>query len=335
MDERNGEWGTDKVTNTNTMKVTCIRGADFPAANGHGALEAPLRFVGIQKSDRIVKNGDLIIEISGGSPTQSTGRVCYINQKLLDRISTPVTTSNFCKIVSTIDINYFYFAYMTWLRLYESDIFFNFEGKTTGLKNLLFDVTTKSIKIPIPRKELLQKYQQISETYFSQIQELADENSRLTALRDFLLPASSPSLTADFFPALAEDPDVFLCGLSVADPRVLFPVLFPGPAVSLLLGSASVRSETFRFLRCDFLRVLCLGAGGSILARYLSAISGFTLRITGISRVPKRISAGVTRYQSSRPSVLWSRLRIRTQNKMNNIIEKTVTTMPFISPGHM
>ncbi|MDD6135291.1 MAG: restriction endonuclease subunit S [Selenomonadaceae bacterium] len=188
MDERNGEWGTDKVTNTNTMKVTCIRGADFPAANGYGALEAPLRFVGIQKSDRIVKNGDLIIEISGGSPTQSTGRVCYINQKLLDRISTPVTTSNFCKIVSTIDINYFYFAYMTWLRLYESDIFFNFEGKTTGLKNLLFDVTTKSIKIPIPRKELLQKYQQISETYFSQIQELADENSRLTALRDFLLP---------------------------------------------------------------------------------------------------------------------------------------------------
>ena len=87
------------------------------------------------------------------------------------------------------------------------------------------------------------------------------------ALRGFLLPASSPSLTADFFPSLAADPDFFLCGLSVSDPRVFFTGLFPGPAVSLLLGCVSVCSETFRFLRCDFLRVLCLGSGGSILAR--------------------------------------------------------------------
>ncbi len=188
QNERNGEWGTDEITKTNQLKVTCIRGADFPAANGYESLKSPIRFISPQKSDRIVQAGDLIIEISGGSPTQSTGRVCYINQELLNRIDSPTTTSNFCKIVSIANKDYFYFAYMTWQRLYESNAFFNFEGKTTGLKNLLFDMAVSSIKLACPPADIVRKYQVVTQRNFSKIQSLADENRHLTALRDFLLP---------------------------------------------------------------------------------------------------------------------------------------------------
>ena len=168
--------------------MVCIRGADFPAANGIGDISAPKRFISAKKADRIMKPGELIIEISGGSPTQSTGRVCYINQELIDRILMPVTTSNFCKIVSISDMNYFYFAYMTWKRLYEENVFFNFEGKTTGLKNLLFNVATTSIKVACPPTEVVKRYQNQAEKYFSRVQTLAKENYQLANLRDFLLP---------------------------------------------------------------------------------------------------------------------------------------------------
>ncbi|MBD5496571.1 MAG: winged helix-turn-helix domain-containing protein [Lachnospiraceae bacterium] len=46
----------------------------------------------------------MIIEISGGSPIQSTGRICYINKNVFRRFKNELITSNFCKAISLTDI---------------------------------------------------------------------------------------------------------------------------------------------------------------------------------------------------------------------------------------
>ena len=40
--------------------------------------------------------GDIVVEISGGSPTQSTGRCTAITQSLLDRYDSGMVCTNFC-----------------------------------------------------------------------------------------------------------------------------------------------------------------------------------------------------------------------------------------------
>ena len=135
-----------------------------------------------------MEDGDIIIEISGGSPTQSTGRACYINSGVMNRFETDITTSNFCKALTMTNKENMYYFYLLWTNLYNNGVFFNFEGKTTGIKNLLFDVALKNIKIALPEKSLLQNFNHQVSNFFQMIQKNNQENQILAELRDFLLP---------------------------------------------------------------------------------------------------------------------------------------------------
>mgnify|MGYP002511713379 CR=1 FL=1 len=79
--------------------MTCLRVADFPAISGLAKLEAPERYILEKNKYKILEDGNLLIEISGGSPTQSTGRICYINENVLKRFENDIITSNFCKAI--------------------------------------------------------------------------------------------------------------------------------------------------------------------------------------------------------------------------------------------
>ena len=165
-----------------------MRGADFPAINGYETLNAPVRYISEKNIDRILDDGDIIIEISGGSPTQSTGRACYINSGTIKRFETDITTSNFCKSLTMNAKENMYYFYLMWTDLYNNGILFNFEGKTTGIKNLLFDVALKSIKTALPKQSLLKKFDNQVANFFQMIQKNNQENQSLANLRDFLLP---------------------------------------------------------------------------------------------------------------------------------------------------
>ena len=151
-------------------------------------LNAPVRYISEKNIDRILDDGDIIIEISGGSPTQSTGRACYINSGTIKRFETDITTSNFCKSLTMNAKENMYYFYLMWTDLYNNGILFNFEGKTTGIKNLLFDVALKSIKTALPKQSLLKKFDNQVANFFQMIQKNNQENQSLANLRDFLLP---------------------------------------------------------------------------------------------------------------------------------------------------
>ena len=183
--DKGGDWGKGIEEVNYTKKVTCLRGADFPAICGNAKLNAPERYIHEKNSFKILNDGDLIIEISGGSPTQSTGRVCYINNNTLKRFKNEIITSNFCKAICLVDKEYMYWFYILWCKLYENGVFFKYEGKTTGIKNLLFEMLCADYLIVVPNVNMIKKYNNKVRDCFMKIQL---ENHELTSLRDYLLP---------------------------------------------------------------------------------------------------------------------------------------------------
>lgn len=187
-EEKGGDWGKEAQDEKYKIKVNCIRGADFPAMTGNENLKAPTRFILEKNKYKVLSDGDVIVEISGGSPTQSTGRICYINSNTLNRFSCDVITSNFCRAFSLKNKSYLYWFYLMWQKLLVSNVFFNFEGKTTGIKNLQFDVLTKGYKICIPPEQIITKFHNTVEDFYLKIQKNQENNQELSFLRDFLLP---------------------------------------------------------------------------------------------------------------------------------------------------
>lgn len=183
-----GDWGKDSEKGANTEKVMCIRGADIANLTSEKLTEAPIRFISKGNADKVLVANTLIVEISGGSPTQSTGRIAYLNEALLNRLGHAIICSNFCRAISLKDGAYLYFFFLTWKLLYEAKVLFNYEGKTTGLKNLLIDDFIDDYKILVPDSYFIKKFNNLVLPYFTKIQKNAEENQLLTSLRDFLLP---------------------------------------------------------------------------------------------------------------------------------------------------
>ena len=185
---KNGDWGNDIPKNEDDIEVRCFRGADFASITSNYQTTAPVRYISKNNSDRLLSDGDLVVEISGGSPVQSTGRGGYINQKFLDRCGGVMDCSNFCKAFTPKKRIYQYWLYQTWKMYYDAGVMFNFESKTTGIKNLMFDSVIRDIKIPLPPDELLSEYQKRVSLLYDKTQDIFMESAELAELRDFLLP---------------------------------------------------------------------------------------------------------------------------------------------------
>ena len=146
-----GDWGNESPSLEAPHAVSCVRGADIVPISNNEFTNIPLRYVSDRSfQQKLLKVGDIVIEKSGGSPTQSTGRAIYISEKLLSA-STDVVCSNFCVAFRVKDGWNSYFIYQYWQYLYNNGVFFNFEGKTSGIKNLQLDIALSTIEIePYP-----------------------------------------------------------------------------------------------------------------------------------------------------------------------------------------
>lgn len=183
-----GDWGKEAIEGNYIERVYCIRGADINGINGKGEVKAPERFILKNNSSKKLMPNDFIVEISGGSPVQSTGRIALITESTLERFDTDIICSNFCKAVSIKDEKYIYNFKQEWQRLYDAGVLFGFEGKTSGIKNFLFDSFMNSYSIVLPQKEIVEKYYEFAKSIDKKIQSNLKQNQELSALRDWLLP---------------------------------------------------------------------------------------------------------------------------------------------------
>ena len=136
----------------------CIRGADIPSIRVGNSGKMPTRFIQEKHFlSKYLKNDDLVIEISGGSPTQSTGRFCRITDDLIDRYDHSLICTNFCKAIRPAEGCSLFLSYL-WNDLYEKGTMFSYENGTTGIKNLDLSGVIKSEPIIIPDNHSMQLF---------------------------------------------------------------------------------------------------------------------------------------------------------------------------------
>ena len=142
-----GDWGEETVAEDTPNSVFCIRGADIVPITNHCFNGIPQRFVCDKTiENKTLKAGDLIIEKSGGSPTQSTGRIVYVSEDMI-KAKGNVVCSNFCTAFRVKAGWNPLYVYYFWQNVYNHGAFFNFEGKTSGIKNLQLDNALSAIDI--------------------------------------------------------------------------------------------------------------------------------------------------------------------------------------------
>jgi len=186
--DKSGDWGKEQVEGNYTEKVYCIRGADINGLNGAGELKSPERYILEKNLHKTLDPADLIVEISGGSPTQSTGRLAFITEGTLERFDAPIICSNFCKAVTLKNKKLLYNFVYHWKSIYDAGVLFGYEGKTSGIKNLLFDSFVSSHYTVIPDETLAEKFYDFMEPLQTKKQKNLKENQELASLRDWLLP---------------------------------------------------------------------------------------------------------------------------------------------------
>lgn len=147
-----GEWGKEFSNGNYNHKIKCIRGTDIPNIISANYDKIPTRYVKREHiEDKCINVNDIIIEISGGSPIQSTGRICFIDEDIISEINSKLLCTNFCRILRFKNKWLAKIIYCYLLLLYQKGYFFNLENNTTNIKNLLLPVFIKNIKIPLPK----------------------------------------------------------------------------------------------------------------------------------------------------------------------------------------
>ena len=184
-----GDWGEESQVSSDYIAVRVIRATDFSnweKTNGQNAQIRYLKTSSIEK--RELKDNDLVLEISGGSPDQPVGRSVIIKLDKLDEQK--YTCSNFFRLLRINDneilpayLNY-YFKF-----LYETRIIEQYQSNSTNLRNLKFKQFLMQ-NVPYPKNILEQQ----------EIVQVLDTMSDIIRLREECI-----SHAQDLIPALFQE----------------------------------------------------------------------------------------------------------------------------------
>ena len=185
---KSGDWGKDELIGNYTMKTFCMRGADFPDIKEGNKGKMPIRYI-LAKNfvEKSLSDGNVVVEISGGSPTQSTGRIVLIDKTFIAECNNALICTNFCKSLE-IKEGYSFFFYLLWQYLYDKKVMFIYENGSNGLKNLNINDLIERELFVIPPEDVVSRFNLAISSLLSKKQANGAETSRLASIRDALLP---------------------------------------------------------------------------------------------------------------------------------------------------
>ena len=184
-----GDWGKESIKGDFTKAVYCLRGTDIADLNKGLPNKTPIRFIKENKYQSICPNdGDLIIEVSGGTENQSTGRICYIDNQVKTLFNYPLVFSNFCRMIRIKKLEYSFFVYCYIQYLYNQNEFFNLENGSSGIKNLDYKTLLFDLKYKMPDEDSVIKFHNHVKSLFQKVNQNKIQIRTLSTLRDTLLP---------------------------------------------------------------------------------------------------------------------------------------------------
>jgi type I restriction enzyme S subunit len=184
-----GDWGKETPDELHTEPVYCIRGTDLASLQQGELPGLRLRYLKPSSLEkRTLRPFDVVFEVSGGSPTQSTGRSLLINETLLGSYDAPLVCTNFCRLVRFTSEGMALFVSFLLDRFYSAGEFFAHETGTTTIKNFAFKHFVEGFDIVIPDKRILSAFAQTIEPSLANHSQNGVQSDSLSKIRDTLLP---------------------------------------------------------------------------------------------------------------------------------------------------
>ena len=182
-----GDWGSDNPTELNTQRVSIIRGTDIPALVDGGVGKIPSRYTTPKKlASRQLQADDIVIEVSGGSPTQPTGRSALISQSMLDRFVDPVVCASFCRRFRPRHPRAAILAAMHLEDLFARGGTWEYQNQSTGIANFQTTHFLEHEQVVMPSSNVASAFLEM----IAPLREMMNRNENVTLAetRDTLLP---------------------------------------------------------------------------------------------------------------------------------------------------
>lgn len=185
-----GGWGKEELDKDYSGPAYVIRGTDIPHASMGNISTCPLRYHKLSNlRARVLQDGDLVFEVSGGSKGQPVGRSLLVTTKLLDQFKQNVICASFCKLIrpdkNKISPFQMYEQILNW---YENGVVEKYQVQSTGISNFRFESFIDEEKIILPPEETRKKFDKLMSPLFDEIYALGSQNHKLRQARDLLLP---------------------------------------------------------------------------------------------------------------------------------------------------
>lgn len=191
-----GLWGEPAGgADPDNIRVRVIRGAEFRNWPAERASAAPVRMIPRRAlAGRELSEGDIVLEVSGGGPTQPVGRAILIDAQTTSQADLPLVCSNFCRrleMAKPIETKYVWYQLQ---HLYSRGWTDQFQRATTNIRNLQVNAFLASTPLAIAPSDEQKRIVASIEEQFSRIdaamEALERARKNLRRLRAGLLGAA-------------------------------------------------------------------------------------------------------------------------------------------------
>lgn len=182
-----GDWGKEEPDAKHTEEVRIVRGTDIPKLHG-GAIESvPVRYVEAKKlKTRKLELGDIVIEVSGGSKDQPTGRSLFISDNILKRLEQPSEPASFCRRFQPVNYEVGLLLAVHFQLMYKAGKTWEYQNQSTGISNFQTTYFLEAEHVMVPSQEVLDAFVKLVSPMMDMIH--SNQNIELVKLRDTLLP---------------------------------------------------------------------------------------------------------------------------------------------------
>jgi type I restriction enzyme S subunit len=199
-----GDWGSDpEGPPAETAIAVVLRGVDFndwPKKRGAGAVLRAIRRPSLDK--RALREGDLVVEISGGGAERAVGRTILIDGEALRVAGGPLLCSNFCRRLRLREGAHPPYVQLALQHVYALGGCDPFQTQTTNLRNLRFPAFLAGVRLRLPPLEEQKRIAHRLTSHLAAVERagdrLASARQHLRRLRKTLLAAAcSGRLTSE------------------------------------------------------------------------------------------------------------------------------------------
>lgn len=182
-----GDWGGDAPDDKNDTRVAIIRGTDIPDLQSGANSRVPIRYTSSKKlASRMLLHGDIVLEVSGGSKDQPTGRSLYLTDGILGQFDCPVEPASFCRLLrpNSGDLGVFLGLHLSYI--YSQGKTWEYQNQSTGIANFQTTHFLETELVAVPSNEVLSEFANIVRPMIDRCH--VTHMQRLAEIRDTLLP---------------------------------------------------------------------------------------------------------------------------------------------------